>query len=180
MLDSWREFIDEHHDEYLALKAYYSQPYRRRPTLKDIKELAAAISRPPMRLTPERVWSAYEALDSSRVRGHGGKLDADLVRLIRYTLQQDDELVPFEEVVRFRFDQWVQEQESTGRKFTPEQMRWLMMVRDHISASMSFDPTEDYDFPPFSEEGGATAAYQLFGKDLNKVVEELNEALVAA
>jgi type I restriction enzyme R subunit len=45
---------------------------------------------------------------------------------------------------------------------------------------MSFDPTEDYDFPPFSEEGGATAAYQLFGSDLNSIVEELNETLGAA
>ena len=180
VLETWREFMEEHRDEYLALKAYYSQPYRRRPSLDDVKTLAAAIRRPPMHLTPERLWSAYEALDADHVKGHGGKLDADLVRLIRYTLEQDDELVPHEEVVRQRFAWWLDEQEQAGRKFTPEQLRWLTMVRDHVAESMSFDPTEDYDLPPFSLEGGATTAYQLFGRDLNTLVDELNEALAAA
>ena len=54
------------------------------------------------------------------------------------------------------------------------------MVADHVAESMTFDPTEDYDFPPFSIEGGATAAYQLFGRELNDLVAELNEALAAA
>lgn len=180
VIERWQEFVEEHHDEYIALKAYYAQPYRLRPTLKDIKQLAAAISRPPLNLTPEKVWSAYEALEGDRVRGHGGKLDADLVRIIRFTMKADGELVPHDAVVKLRFALWLGEQESSGRKFTPEQMRWLTMFRDYIAESMSFDPTEDYDFPPFSLEGGATAAYQLFGKDLNVLVGELNQALAAA
>lgn len=180
VLDSWREFMEEHRDEYVALKAYYAQPFRRRPSLKDLKELADAIQRPPLHLTPEKVWSAYEALDKDKVRGHGGKLDADLVRLIRYTLEQDDELVPYEEVVKQRFAWWLSEQEQNGRKFSPEQLRWLTMVADHVAESMSFDPTDDYDLPPFSLEGGATAAYRLFGRELNDIVAELNEALAAA
>lgn len=180
VLENWRAFIDEHRDEYVALKAYYAQPYRRRPTLDDIKELARAISRPPLHLTPERLWAAYETLDADHVRGHGGKLDADLVRVIRYTLEQDDELVPHAEVVKQRFRWWLEEQEQAGRTFTPEQMRWLAMVADHVAESMNFDPTEDYDLPPFSMEGGAMAAYQLFGRELNDVVAELNEALAAA
>jgi type I restriction enzyme R subunit len=179
VLESWREFIAEHRDEYLALKVYFAHPYQRRPSLGDIKALAAAINLPPARLTPERVWSAYEALEADRVKGHGGKLDADLVRLIRYTLEEDDELVPHGDVVRQRFEWWLEEQERSGREFSPEQLRWLTMVRDHIAESMSFDP-EDYDMPPFSLEGGATAAYQLFGRDLNPLVDELNEALAAA
>jgi type I restriction enzyme R subunit len=180
VIETWREFIESHRDEYVALKAYFAQPYRLRPTLKDVKELAAAISRPPLNLTPEKVWSAYEALDADHVKGHGGKLDADLVRLIRYTLERDDELVPHEEVVRLRFEMWLAEQQSNGRKFSDDQLRWLTMFRDYIAESMTFDPAEDYDFPPFSLEGGATAAYRLFGRELNDVVSELNEALAAA
>ena len=179
VIERWREFVEEHHDEHVALKAYYAQPYRLRPSLKDIKDLAAAISRPPLSLTTEKVWSAYEALETSKVRGHGGKLDADLVRLIRFTLEADDELVPYEAVVKLRFDVWLTEQQSAGRTFSAEQVRWLTMFRDYIAESMSFDPTEDYDFPPFSQEGGATAAYELFGRDLNDIVSDLNEALAA-
>jgi type I restriction enzyme R subunit len=114
------------------------------------------------------------------VKGHGGKLDADLVRLVRYTLEQDDELVPHSEVVALRFGIWLREQEADGRSFTPEQLRWLEMVRDHIAASMSFDPAEDYDLLPFAEEGGITAAYELFGSNLRPLIDELNEQLTAA
>ncbi len=180
VIERWKEFIADHHDEYVALKAYYSQPYRQRPSLKDIKELAAAISRPPLSLTPEKVWSAYEALETDRVKGHGGKLDVDLVRLIRFTLEADDELVPQEQLVQVRFEMWLHEQQTAGRTFSAEQLRWLTMFRDYIAESMSFDPAEDYDFPPFSQEGGATAAYQLFGKELGDIVTELNETLAAA
>jgi len=180
VVSTWRRFIEENHDEYTALKALYSEPYRRRPTLAEIKELAAAIRRPPLNLTPERVWGAYERLEQDRVKGHGGKLDADLVRLVRYTLEQDDELVPHSEVVALRFDIWLREQEAEGRSFTPEQLRWLEMVRDHIAASMSFDPAVDYDLLPFAEEGGITAAYELFGSNLRPLIDELNEQLTAA
>jgi type I restriction enzyme R subunit len=180
VLELWREFITANHDEYVALKAYYSEPYRRRITLKDIKELAAAISRPPHNLTPIKIWLAYEALDSDRVKGHGGKLVTDIIRLIRFALERDEELIPYEDTVRMRFDIWVTEQESDGRTFTPEQMRWLELVRDHIAASMNFDPAEDYDLSPFAEEGGINAAYALFGDNLSEVLEELNGALVAA
>ncbi len=180
VLERWRDFMEKHRDEYVALQAYYAQPYRRRPSLKDIKELAGAIARPPTHLTPEKVWSAYELLEKDRVKGHGGKLDVDLVRLVRYTLEQDDDLVPHEEVVQQRFQWWLEEQEQAGRKFNPEQMRWLKLVATHVAQSMSFDPADDYDLPPFSTEGGATAAYALFGRELNDLVTELNEALVAA
>lgn len=179
ILENWREFIENHHDEYIALKAYYARPHRARPSLDDIKQLAHAIARPPLHLTPERLWSAYETLEADKVKGHGGKLDADLVRVIRYTLKADGELVPHADIVRQRFDWWLQEQHLLGRNFSAEQERWLRMVADYIAESMSFNPSEDYDFPPFSQEGGATAAYQLFGDELPKLVEELNEKLAA-
>lgn len=179
ILERWQEFIENHHDEYTALKAYYARPYRDRPSLEDIKRLAHAIARPPMNLTPERLWSAYETLEADNVKGHGGKLDADLVRVIRYTLKQDGELVPHADIVKQRFEWWLQEQQASGRKFSADQERWLRMVADYIAESMSFNPSEDYDFPPFSQEGGATAAYQLFGADLSALVAELNEKLAA-
>ena len=179
ILENWGEFIENHHDEYFALKAYYARPHRSRPSLQDIKQLAHAIARPPLNMTPERLWSAYETLEADKVKGHGGKLDADLVRVIRYTLKQDGELVPHADIVKQRFDWWLEEQQAAGRNFSAEQERWLRMVADYIAESMSFNPSEDYDFPPFSQEGGATAAYQLFGDELPRLVDELNEKLAA-
>lgn len=176
---TFKEFIEEHHDQYVALKAYYDQPHGQRLSYDDIKALAKAIDTPPLRLTPERLWAAYKALDASRVRGSGERVLTDLVSLVRFTLERDDELVPHPDIVNFRFDTWISEQEALGRKFGPEEMRWLEMVRDHIATSMTIE-LDDFDLDPFSQEGGLTAAYQLFGKDLNPLLDELNGVLAAA
>lgn len=178
IIATWRDYIEQHKDEHFALRAYFAQPYGKRPSLDDITELANAISRPPHNLTPERVWAAYERLEASKVKGHGGKLATDLVRLVRFTLQQDDELVPHEDAVKLRFDLWLDEQQQADRTFTDEQKHWLHMVRDRIITSMEFI-ADDYDYPPFSDEGGIYTAHELFGPDLGAVVAELNEVLAA-
>jgi type I restriction enzyme R subunit len=71
-VQTFEQFLDEHHDEYVAIAAYYDQPHRRRLSLKDIKQLAHAIETPPLSLTPEKLWKAYEKLDASKVRGPAG------------------------------------------------------------------------------------------------------------
>ncbi|MGD2063062.1 MAG: DEAD/DEAH box helicase family protein, partial [Nitrospirota bacterium] len=43
----FEQFIADHKDEITALQVLYSQPYRRRLTFADIRELADAIERPP-------------------------------------------------------------------------------------------------------------------------------------
>jgi len=177
VVKTFKEFIETHNDEYVALKALYSAPYRRRLTLGEIKELAEAIKAPPYFLTPEKVWLAYEKIEASRVKGHGGKIPADLVSLLRFTLGQDDELVPHKEVVRLRFDLWLTEQGA--EKFSAEQLRWLEMVRDHMEESLTIEK-DDFDLDPFIQEGGMVGARRTFGQDLEALLDQLNEMLVAA
>lgn len=176
VVETFKEFIETNRDEFIALKAFYEAPYRRRLTLPELKKLADGIKKPPYLLTPERVWDAYEKLESARVRGHGGKIAADLVSLVRFTLGEDDELVPHREVVRLRFDLWLTEQ-GESEKFTAQQLRWLEMVRDHVEESVTID-TEDFDLDPFAQAGGLIGAHQAFGDELAAVLAELNERLV--
>jgi type I restriction enzyme R subunit len=178
IVKSFKEFIEAHNDEYVALKALYSAPYRRRLTLSEIKKLAEAIKSPPYFLTPEKVWEAYEKIEASRVKGHGGKIPADLVSLLRFTLGQDDELVPHREIVRLRFDLWLQEQGGPD-KFSAEQLRWLEMVRDHMEESLTIEK-DDFDLEPFLQEGGMVGARRAFGQELETLLEQLNDMVVAA
>jgi type I restriction enzyme R subunit len=71
----------------------------------------------------------------------------------------------------------VTQQEKSGRKFTPEQMEWLLMIKDHVASSLSIG-MEDFEYAPFYEKGGRVKVYQVFGKEVDKVLEELNSALV--
>ena len=175
---SFRRFIEEHKDEITALQILYSRPYRQRLTFKEVKELAHAIGRPPYQWTPGRLWEAYETLDRSKVRGSGRRVLTDIVSLVRFALEQEDELVPYPELVSERFHAWLLSQESAGRTFTPEQRAWLERIRDHVAASLSIS-TEDFEYVPFVEHGGLGKAYQLFGEELVPLLEELNAALAA-
>lgn len=174
----FEKFISENRDEITALQILYSQPHAHRLIFKDIKELAAAIEKPPRSLTTGRLWRAYEMLDKSKVRGASSpRLLTDIVSLVRFALRRDHMLVPFSETVNERFENWLGAQESLGHKFTPEQRQWLEVIRDHIGTSLTIE-SEAFDLTPFAQKGGLGKATQVFGSDLPRVLKELNEALV--
>jgi type I restriction enzyme R subunit len=178
IIESFENFIQDNKDEIAALQVLYSRPYKQRLTFKQIRELADAIQRPPRVWTPELLWRAYETLDKSKVRGSGGKLLTDIVSLVRVALHQEDELRPYRDVVNERFEKWLSEQNRLGRGFTGEQQQWLELIRDHIAASLAIEP-DDFDLPPLVQRGGLGRAYQLFGEELEPLLNELNEVLAA-
>jgi hypothetical protein len=67
---------------------------------------------------------------------------------------------------------------KAGIAFTPDQLAWLVLVRDHIATSLSIEP-DDFEYAPFSQRGGLGKAHQLFGDRLPALLEELNEKLAA-
>jgi len=116
-------------------------------------------------------------------------------------MHRDDELAPFAERVNVNFEKWMAEQQTLprpqslppkylsggegrgeggvkGERFTPEQRRWLEMIRDHIAANLSIE-VDHFDLAPFVQEGGLGRAHQVFGADLNKMMDELNSVLAA-
>jgi type I restriction enzyme R subunit len=52
------------------------------------------------------------------------------------------------------------------------------MIKDHIANSVHFD-LEDLNNAPFDANGGVGKMHQLFGGQMNEIIEELNEVLVA-
>ena len=178
LVASFRQYIEENKDEIRALQVLYSRPYSERLTFREIKELAAAIARPPRQWTPDVIWHAYELLDKSKVRGSGQRTLADIVALVRYTLHQDDELVPFRDQVEERFAAWLREQEQKGVSFSVEQLQWLTWMKENIAGELGITP-ESFDYTPFAEHGGIGKAVQVFGNDLTPLMTELSEALAA-
>lgn len=178
LINSFRKFIEENKDELTALQILYSKSYgQRHLTYEQIKQLADAVKKPPYHLTPALLWKAYEQLERSKVRGAGAqKLLTNMVSLVRFALGQNDVLEPFPEIVERRFLAWLNMQKASGAVFTPEQIEWFSMMKEHIAASI-FE--EDLDATPFHDKGGRIKAHHLFGGNLNKVLDELNEALAA-
>ena len=151
---------------------------------------------------------AATAPDKVKGRTQAGRF-ADLVSLVRFALEQQPVLKPFADSVNERFEQWLerrsgvpplnppnQEQAASSSQdaiaadhpkrrdaastssFTPDQLMWLKLIRDHIATSLSIE-LEDLDYTPFNQEGGFGKAHQLFGDQLPKLLEELNDVLAA-
>jgi type I restriction enzyme R subunit len=176
---SFEQFIEENREEITALQVLYNRPYARRLRFEEIKALAEAIKAPPRSWTPEALWRAYETLDRDKVRDAGGRrLLTDIVSLVRFAIHREDELVPFAEVVKGRFRNWLEQQESGGRTFSAEQRQWLELIRDHVAGSLRIE-MDDFDNAPFNKRGGAGKVYEVFGEELNSLLEELNEVLAA-
>jgi type I restriction enzyme R subunit len=179
IVQSFEAFIAQHKDEITALQILYSRPVRAPLTFEDIKALADALHAPPHLLDESTLWQAYAALDKSKVKGASRqRILTDLVSLVRFAMQQDNELVPYPERVAHNFQAWMAQQQSAGKAFTPEQQRWLEMIRDHVAANLGVT-LEDFEYAPFSQQGGLGRVHQLFGGELPKVIEELNRELVA-
>ena len=180
IIDTFERFIEENKDELTALQIIYSKPYSKRHlTYEEIKQLAESIEKPPCNLTPDLLWRAYEQLESSRVRGAGPpKLLTNIISLVRFAIGNVDTLEPYTEEVNRRFEEWLSEQVKAGKAFTPEQREWLVMIKNHIATSLSIG-MDDFEYAPFYEKGGAVKVSQLFSQDLEPLLNELNEVLVA-
>jgi type I restriction enzyme R subunit len=176
LVGAFERFLVEKKDEIAALQVFYSQPRRARLRFEDVKALADAIQAPPLHGTPDRLWRAYELLAKDRVRGASGhRLLIDLVSLVGFALHQQPQLIPYGEQVRERFERWIAQQ---GGRFTPEQRRWLEMIRDQVATSVEIT-IADFNDPPFVQQGGLGKVRQVFGENLPDVLREVNEVLAA-
>jgi type I restriction enzyme R subunit len=180
IIDIFQKFIVENKDEIIALRIFYDQPFRRRElTFKMIKELNAAILKPPYLLTLDRLWFAYENLNNDKVKGKSIKRTlTDIISLLRFELGIDSELNPYSDIVNRNFKDWIFKKNAGNIQFNEEQTEWLRMIKDHIISSVNIE-RNDFDNTPFAEHGGLQKVWKLFGNHLDKILEEINLELVA-
>ena len=195
IVQTFEAFIAQHKDEITALQILYSRPTQAPLTFEDIKLLADALHAPPHLLDEGTLWQAYAALDKSKGAGkvRGASRQPHPHRPGEpgaLCMQQDNELVPYPERVAANFKAWLAQQHPAPRhpgesrdpppthRFTPEQLHWLEMIRDHIAASLGIE-IDDFDLPPFSQQGGLGRVHQLFGAELPAVLASLTASLAA-
>ena len=102
-----------------------------------------------------------------------------LVSLIRRACGIDSELKAFDKTIDENFRKWIFKQNAgKHNRFTNEQLDWLRMIKDHVVSSYHIE-IEDLDYTPFDSQGGRGKMHQLFGKEMNDIINELNEVLAA-
>ncbi|MEO7400728.1 MAG: DEAD/DEAH box helicase family protein [Polaromonas sp.] len=187
VIQTFADYIARHKDEIAALSFFYQQPYARRAlTLEMIEDLHERLSRPPLMLTTEKLWSAYARVRSSQVKGAGTKRQlTDLVALVRFAIglqgegAESTELSPFADQVNLRFQAWIfRHNAKAPTAFTPEQTGWLRLMKDHIAASCGITRS-DFDYAELAAQGGLQKVWSVFGHPLDALMDEMNVALVA-
>ena len=179
LVQAFRDYLAQHQTEIDALQILYSRPFKQRLTEPMLKELEKKLRDNHAAWTEDRLWDAFAVTAPGKVKGRtqAGRF-ADLVALIRFALEQQPVLAPFADSVSERFNEWLMDKAQAGTAFTPEQLAWLKLIRDHIATSLSIEP-DDFDYAPFNQRGGLGKAHQLFGDNLNQLLDELNTTLAA-
>ena len=177
IISTFHEFIEENKDEILALRIIYNESYKDRPMA--IEQLKAMYEKLKARgITVERLWDCYAIKKLDKVkRGTIAQL-TDLISIIRFEMGYSDNLAPFADKVNYNFMQWTFKRNAGNIQFTEEQMEWLRLIKDHIATSLSILP-EDLDLTPFDRKGGLLGFYDSFGDNYEKILQEMNEELVA-
>lgn len=189
VIQSFKEFIEQHKEDIQALSFFYQQPYQRRPlTFSMLEELHETLNKPPLLLTTEKLWNAYERINPTNSSKKNKKANTqrqltDIISLIKFAIGLDEELKPFAEHIDGKFKKWIFRHNAQRKTaFTEEQTNWLRLIKDHIAASCCIE-RDDFDYSPFSDHGGLQKVWGLFSSDnkneLDSLMAEMNQELIA-
>lgn len=176
---SFKDFIEQNKDKIDALSIIYNTQYKTRHlTYEKIKELSNKLATeiPPLEVVG--IWNAYKLIEQDKVKNTQDpeKLLTNLVQLVRFAIGQDEVLEDFSSVANSRFELWKGRQIKRGIEFTKEQKELLTIIKDYIVAN-AYVNTEDMQ-DALSDQGGIFKARQVFGQDLDSILDDLSLALV--
>lgn len=178
LVESWIRYIEDNKNEITAIQMLYSKPKGVSITYKEIKELAERIRRPHPTWTVDVIWNAYLALEPTKVRKSAVHTTTDLVSLVRFTLGQMNELVPYVQLVEERYAAWLLQQDNLGVTFTDNQRWWLDRIKDAIAQSAHFD-AKDLEMSPFTERGGTDGVLADLGTSVTSLIDSMNMELAS-
>ena len=129
--------------------------------------LREKLARSRYRFTPDNLQKAHEA--------RYGKALVDIVSMVKHAADEQQPLLTAPERVERAFAKV-----TAGLQFTPEQLRWLDRIREHMRTNLSID-REDFDLIPiFADIGGLPIVTRAFAAEwLDRLIRDLNSAIAA-
>lgn len=174
-----KEIIEKFEDyvkndiEVVKWKLYFSERYKERINVFDkIIDLHDRLKLKPYELDVARVWNAYCGLKKTNARYVDGHV-TDIISLIRYVVNPNTMLEPFEVSANKKFKLWL---DNSKNEFSEDQLKWLYMIKDHIVGSGEITK-EDMDCGLFFREGGQSK-FELLFQDQN-ILDELTKELLS-
>jgi type I restriction enzyme, R subunit len=161
-LDAFSKFIRDKENEVTAIKILLERPKDWSPQVLD-----------QLRQSLRQQGFDEAKLKQAHARVHHKQL-ADIISMVKHAAQEELPILTAQERV---------EAVITGIRsrhaFSPEQLQWLGFIQDHLIRNLSLELDDLENQPVFADRGGVTRAQRLFGADLPKLIDELNQALAA-
>ena len=176
---NFKAFIDSNRDEIDALSIIYNKQYKERHlTYEKIDDLHKKLAAEMPPLETANLWRAYQLLQKDKVQSvkDPAKLLTNIVQLVRFAIGQDEKLEDFSSVANSKFELWKGRQIKRGIQFTEEQQQWLEEIKDYIVSNAYMELTDVQDY--LGHKGGIIKARQVFGQELQPILDDLSLALV--
>jgi type I restriction enzyme R subunit len=162
-IEAFSKFVRENTNQFEAIRILLKRPQDWNPaTLSELKRVLRA-----------------NDFDEKRLRTATAKVYrkdlADLISIIKHAADQQAPLLTASERVTKAIEEL-----QAFHSFNAEQKKWLVFIAEHLKENLSISK-EDFDFQPvFEQRGGLARARQVFGGELQPLIDRLNYTLVAA
>ncbi len=162
-IQMFEQFVHENPSHIQALEILLSRPQDFHT--QELKDL-----RVKLEMSPAELKDKFN--ERNLRRAYNAEL-ADIISIVQHAAK-GTELLTAESRVNKAF-----EHIRYDRQFTPEQEKWLELIRRHMVANLLLEK-DDFDFHPiFSREGMSyNRLNQIFNGELDSIINELNEAVL--
>lgn len=161
-LDAFSKFIHSNKDKIDALTVLFKNPHRwNTEVLREIRQVLKKNS-----FDEEKVRRAHE------LTGH--KAMADIISMVKNANSAKDPLLTAEE----RVDKAISEILSL-HSFNAEQKAWMGYIREHLIINLAIEKDNFDVIPVLERHGGLGQAQNIFGTELDSIIEEINYKLAA-
>lgn len=99
---------------------------------------------------------------------------ADIISMVKHASNYDIPIM----TARERVENVVKKVIET-HSLNEEQIKWLSYIKEHLIKNLAISKEDFEIMPVFDRHGGLSKARQIFGDDFERLIREINEALVA-
>jgi len=158
-LTAFERFVRENPDQVEAIRILLERPAAWGTAA--LSELRQKLAARPERFTEPNLRRAYHH-----------EL-ADIISLVKHAARGEELLAARERVER------AVGRITAGKSFTPEQERWLSLIKEHLAVNLAISKDDFEEIPIFTRAGAWSAADRVFSGKLEELLLQLNEAMAA-
>ena len=123
-------------------------------------------------LTQSQLFAEKRLQEVHRIRYQRALVD--VISMVKHAADEAQPLLTADERVTRALDRL-----SEGQTFTPDQQAWLERIGQALRETLSLEPDDFGILPILERAGGLGAARRAFGKNLDRLIHDLNAAVAA-